>query len=68
MHNSQLRNIRTTKKKNQGNVTPSKGHNSSITEFKNIEKVEMPNKEYKNLVLKMVNKLKEDSNKQMNEI
>jgi hypothetical protein len=49
-------------------VTPSKGHNSSITEFKNIEKVEMPNKEYKNLVLKMVNKLKEDSNKQMNEI
>jgi flagellar biosynthesis regulator FlaF len=52
----------------QGNATPSKVHNSLITESKDIEMVEMPDRELKVLILKMINDLKEDSNKLMNEL
>jgi hypothetical protein len=62
MSTSELRNTRNMKK--QGNMTPPKAHNSSKTESKDIEMVEVPpDKEFKSPVLKMVNDLKEDSNK-----
>jgi hypothetical protein len=45
-----------------------KNHNSSKTEPKDIEMVEMLGKELKNLLLKMIIDLKEDANKEMNEV
>jgi hypothetical protein len=44
----------------QQNVTPPKQYHSSITESKNTE--------FKTLVLKMINDIKESSNKQMNKV
>jgi hypothetical protein len=54
--------------KKQGNGTPPKVYNSLITESKDTEMVKMPDKEFKSLVLKMTNDLKEDSSKQINEV
>jgi hypothetical protein len=39
-----------------------KGHNSSITESKNTDMIEMLDKEFKSLAFQMINNLKEDSN------
>jgi hypothetical protein len=49
-------------------MTPPKVHNCSITKSKDTDMVEMLDKEFKKLILKMMNDHKEDSNKQMNEI
>jgi hypothetical protein len=46
--------------KKQGNLTPPKVHNSSITEFKDIE---MLDKKFKTIVLKMINDFKKNSSK-----
>jgi hypothetical protein len=46
-------------------MTPSKASNSSIAEPEDTEKADMPEKEVKSLLFKMINDLKEDSNKQM---
>jgi hypothetical protein len=50
----------------QDNMALPKVPNSLIIESKDIPVVEMPGKEVKSLVLKMINHIKEDSNKQMN--
>jgi hypothetical protein len=42
--------------------------NSSTTESKDLERVKVPEKASKRLVLKMINSLKKDSSKQMNEV
>jgi hypothetical protein len=39
------------------NVAPLSVHNSSITEYKNIEIVEIKDKEFEGLVLKMIDDL-----------
>jgi hypothetical protein len=44
-------------------MTPPKSFNFPITESKNTKMVEMLEKEFKSLVLKTVNDLKEDLNK-----
>jgi hypothetical protein len=49
-------------------MTPPKVHNSSKTESKDTEMVEMQNKEHKSILLKLINDLKEDSNKQIKEV
>jgi hypothetical protein len=54
--------------KKQSNMTPPKVHNSSIAQSKDIKMLEMSNKEFKSLVSEMTNALKQNSNKQMNEI
>jgi hypothetical protein len=46
----------------------SKLHNSSIAEYKVFQMVEMPDKEFKSLVLKMIHDLKENSKEQMNKV
>jgi hypothetical protein len=51
--------------KEQGNTTPLKAPNSSITERKDIEMVEVQTK-YSSLVLKITNDHKDYSNVQMN--
>jgi hypothetical protein len=38
--------------KNQGNTTPTKDHNSLVTESKETKLHEMPNKEFKRIVFK----------------
>jgi hypothetical protein len=48
--------------KKESNMTSPKSH-ILITEPKDIEKVEMMDKEFKSLVAKMIYDLKEDSNK-----
>jgi hypothetical protein len=50
--------------KKQGNMTSPKACNS-ITESKDTEMPEMPEKELKSLVLKIISDLKQDSNKLM---
>jgi hypothetical protein len=44
----------------QGFMTLRKVHNFSSTQSKGMEMDEMPNKEFKSPVLKMINDLKED--------
>jgi hypothetical protein len=61
MHKSQPRNTRNRKKK--GNITPPKVHKSTITKSKDTEVAEMADKEFK-----MINALKEESNKQLSEV
>jgi hypothetical protein len=46
--------------KNQGNMTPSKVHNFSKLNLKDVEVIEMSDKEFKSLTFKMINDLKED--------
>jgi hypothetical protein len=48
--------------KNQGSVSPSKSHHSS-TKSKDNELADMSDGEIKSLLLKMINDLKENSNK-----
>jgi hypothetical protein len=55
-------NIETQKTlKKQENMTPPKVCNSSLTEFNNTEMVETLDKEFRSIVLKNINDLKEDS-------
>jgi hypothetical protein len=49
--------------KKKCNMTLPKVHNSSINVSKDNEVVETPGKEFKGRVLKLINVLKEDSNK-----
>jgi hypothetical protein len=51
--------------KQQDNRAPPKVQNFSITESKDIEMVEMLVKESESLVFKMINDVKENSNKHM---
>jgi hypothetical protein len=64
MCKSQCRNIRNIKEQ----CNSSKIHNSSIAKSKDTEIGEIPDNEFKSLVAKMIHDIKEDSNKQMNEI
>lgn len=59
----QLRNTRNMKK--QGRVGPTEDHNSLASRSKNTE---IPDKEFKNLALKMSVDFKENPNKQMDEV
>jgi hypothetical protein len=54
--------------KKQGNTTHSKFNNSSIAKSKNNEKVEISHNVCKGLLSKVINDLKVDINKQMNEV
>jgi hypothetical protein len=49
-------------------MTTPKANNSSIIGSKDIEMIEMPDNEFKNLALKLINDLTEDSNKHMSEV
>jgi rubrerythrin len=49
-------------------MTTPKANNSSIIGSKDIEMIEMPDNEFKNLSLKLINDLTEDSNKHMSEV
>lgn len=49
-------------------LPPPKVYNSLVTDFKDIEMEEMPDKELKRMMLRMINKFKENTNKQLNEI
>jgi hypothetical protein len=49
-------------------MTPPKADNSSITKPKETEMIEILDKEFKSLVLEMINDLKEDSNKNKSEM
>jgi hypothetical protein len=51
--------------KSQGNISPPKHHNKPTTEYKNNELAKMSEREFRNLLLKIINDLKEDSNKQI---
>jgi hypothetical protein len=53
MHKSQVRNM-----KKQGNMVPSKAQNPSITELKYTKMADMPNKEFKSLLIKMISDFK----------
>jgi hypothetical protein len=53
--------------KKQGNITPPRVYNSPIAESKDIVMVEMPDKEFKSLVLKMISNLNKDSDKHNDE-
>jgi hypothetical protein len=46
-------------------MTLPKHHNTMTIESKDTEMAEMPDNEFKTLLLKMTNDLKEDSNRQM---
>jgi Fe-S-cluster-containing dehydrogenase component len=56
------------KNKNQGNMSPPKVCNSSVTKSKDSEVVEMSPKALKSLIFKTINDIKEDTNKQINEV
>jgi hypothetical protein len=60
MHNLQPRNTRNIKK--QGNMIPPKAYNFSITKSKDTEMAKMHDKEFKSLLMKMINNIKMDSN------
>jgi hypothetical protein len=47
--------------KEYGNMSPLKVPNSSITESKENEIINMPEKDFRSLVLKIINDLKKDS-------
>jgi hypothetical protein len=49
--------------KNQGSVSLTRLYNNSANESKDNELAEVSEKEFRSLLLKMVNNLKEDSNK-----
>jgi hypothetical protein len=66
MHKLHHRNIENMKK--QGTMTPPKAHNSSITESKDTEGVEMLEEEFKTLVLKIISDLKKDLKEQIDEV
>jgi hypothetical protein len=60
MHSSKHRNLNM---KNQGSVSLTRLYNNSANESKDNELAEVSEKEFRSLLLKMVNNLKEDSNK-----
>jgi hypothetical protein len=55
--------------KNQGNVSPPKSqHSNPTSESKGNELAKMSQREFRSLLLKIINDFKEDSNKQINEV
>lgn len=54
--------------KKQGNMVPSKAQNPSITELKYTKMADMPNKEFKSLLIKMISDFKQYLSKQLNEV
>jgi hypothetical protein len=48
--------------KKQGNMIPPKAYNFSITKSKDTEMAKMHDKEFKSLLMKMINNIKMDSN------
>jgi hypothetical protein len=58
-----LQSRNTSRTKRQWNLTSPKADKASITKYKDAEMVEMTGKEFKNLILQMINDLKEDSKK-----
>jgi esterase/lipase len=54
--------------KNQGNFSPPKSHNNSIIESKDNKLVQMCDREFRHLLLNMINNLKEYSNKKINDV
>ena len=55
--------------KNQGNVTPSNEHNTfPVTDPKETEIYELPDKEFKIIFLRDYSKLQENTNRQLNKI
>jgi hypothetical protein len=53
--------------KKQGNTTPLKLSNSTIMDFNNSEVNKISDKEFKRMIIKMINEIKEDMNKWLNE-
>jgi hypothetical protein len=53
--------------KNQGDVSSPNPYNST-TESKENELAKISDREFRNLLLKMINDLKDDTNKQINEL
>jgi hypothetical protein len=54
--------------KNSGSIFSQKPYNNSTTESKDNELTDMSEKEFRNLLLKMINDLKKDSNEQINKV
>jgi polyhydroxyalkanoate synthesis regulator phasin len=55
--------------KNQGNIFPPNSfHNNSTSESRNNESVEISDREFRSLLLKIISDLNEDRNKQISEV